>query len=185
MKTTAKTQRATPAPAQTEPAAEWANPTSLKPWAKNPRLNDGEPVNKVAASIERFGFAAPIVARRETREIIAGHTRWKAAQKLGLERVPVRFLDVSESEAHLLALADNRLGELADWDDSMLREALAAYSVDDALLAGWDSTDLLTLEPDEPKPRSKPKDDNHCPNCGRYMSARLMAAQRKRAAGAQ
>lgn len=122
---------------QTASAAEWLAPSELRPWAGNPRRNDGEPVAAVARSIERFGFAAPIVARAETREIIAGHTRWKAAIKLGLERVPVRLLDVSEADAHALALADNRLGELSAWDDDMLRSALAAIEADDRELAGF------------------------------------------------
>ncbi len=125
-----------PAPANDiGPAAEWVAPATLKPWAKNPRKNDGEPVAKVAESIKRFGFAAPIVARKATREIIAGHTRWKAAQQLKLERVPVRFVDVSEREAHLLALADNRLHEI-----------LSSYDLGDVMLAGWTDKDMRELE---------------------------------------
>lgn len=119
-------------------AAEMVDPASLKPWPKNPRKNDGEPVAKVADSIRRFGFAAPIVARLETREIIAGHTRWKAAQQLKLTEIPVRFLDLSEREAHLLALADNRLGELAEWDTPELHRLLASYDIGDQLLAGFE-----------------------------------------------
>jgi len=127
-------------------AAEWVDPSTLKLWAKNPRRNDGEPVVAVAESIKRFGFAAPIVARTATREIIAGHTRWKAAQQLKLDRVPVRFLDISEREAHLLALADNRLGELAEWDTPELQSILASYDLGDQMLAGWDEKDLRELE---------------------------------------
>ncbi len=62
-----------------EPAAVWVDPSDLKPWAKNPRKNDGKPVEQVVDSIRRFGFASPIIARAETREVIAGHTRLKAA----------------------------------------------------------------------------------------------------------
>ena len=135
-----------PIAASKELAAEWVAPSTLKPWAKNPRKNDGMPVEKVAESIKRFGFAAPIVARKATREIIAGHTRWKAATKLNLHTVPVRFLDISEREAHLLALADNRLGELADWDDPQLHEILASYDLGDILMAGWDEKAMRELE---------------------------------------
>jgi DNA modification methylase len=127
-------------------AAEWVDIKTLRPWAKNPRKNDGEPVVKVAESIKRFGFAAPIIARLETREIIAGHTRWKAAQQLKLERVPVRFVDLSEREAHLLALADNRLGELAEWDTPELHELLRSYDLGDQMLAGWVDKDLREME---------------------------------------
>lgn len=63
-------------------AAVYVSPDSLVPWKDNPRKNDGEPVRKVAESIRRFGFGAPILARRDNGEIIAGHTRWKAARDL-------------------------------------------------------------------------------------------------------
>lgn len=128
------------------PAAEMVDPASLKPWPDNPRINEGEPVEKVADSIKRFGFASPIVARRENREIIAGHTRWKAAMKLKLEAVPVRFLDLGEREAHLLALADNRLGELAEWDTPELHALLASYDLPDQMVAGWSEREMRELE---------------------------------------
>lgn len=127
------------------PPAEWVAPDDLNPWPGNPRRNDGKPTEAVAKSIERFGFGAPIVARRENREIIAGHTRWKAARHLGLTEVPVRFLDISEREAHLLALADNRQTELTPWDEPALAEALSDFGLEDAELAGWDSEALGAL----------------------------------------
>ena len=98
-----------------EPAAEWVAVEKLAPWTHNPRKND-ENVKRVIQSIKRFGFAAPIVARKADGEIIAGHTRLKAAQALGLSHVPVRYLDLDPADAHLLALADNRLNELSPWD---------------------------------------------------------------------
>lgn len=124
----------------------WLAPSELTPWKDNPRNNDGEPVAKVAESIKRFGFGAPIVARADNREIIAGHTRWKAAKKLGLARVPVRLLPISEKEAHLLALADNRLTELTGWADAGLHDVLGRYDVADQLLAGWTEKDVRELE---------------------------------------
>lgn len=105
-------------------AAEWVAIMSLKPWAKNPRDN-AKAVEKVMASIAAFGFAAPIVARRETGEIIAGHTRVAAAESLGWDRVPVRYMDgLSDADAAALALADNRLSEEADWNKDLLAEVL-------------------------------------------------------------
>jgi len=95
-------------------ALRWVDPTELTPWERNPRVND-HAVQAVAESIQRFGFSAPIVARTNG-QVIAGHTRLKAALRLELDRVPVRYLDLPEHEAHLLALADNRLGEDAEWD---------------------------------------------------------------------
>ena len=103
-----------------------------------------ESVERVAESIARFGFGAPIVARADNREIIAGHTRWLAAQQLQLERVPVRLLDISEADAHVLALADNRYTELTAWDDS-LGEVLRELSVDDVHFAGWTAREYQKL----------------------------------------
>ncbi len=107
-----------------EPAAVWVAVADLKPWAQNPRDN-AKAVAKVAASIKRFGFATPLIARPETGEVIGGHTRLAAAEKLGLTQVPVRWMPgLSDVEAHALALADNRVGEEADWDESMLADVL-------------------------------------------------------------
>ncbi len=103
-----------------EPAALWVDVAHLKAWDKNPRDND-KAVPEVMASIKRFGFAAPIIAR-PNGEIIAGHTRLKAALELRLPRVPVRYMDLDPAEAHLLALADNRVAEIADWNDDLLMD---------------------------------------------------------------
>ena len=99
--------------------ATWVAIDKLIPWAANPREND-DAVAQVAKSIERFGWGAVILARRANGEIIAGHTRVRAAESLGLKKVPVRYLDISEDEAHALALADNRLGEIAAWSEGLM-----------------------------------------------------------------
>lgn len=127
-----------------ESAAVWMDVGELHPWPENPRLNEGEPIRRVMESIKRFGFGAPIVARTENREIIAGHTRWKAAKALKMARVPVRLLDLDEREAHLLALADNRLTELTEWSDG-LTSVLSSFSLAEASLAGWKEADLDAL----------------------------------------
>ena len=67
------------------------NPNSLKPYKGNPRVND-QAVDAVARSIREFGFRQPIVAD-EKNVIIVGHTRWKAAKKIGLKKVPVHIAD--------------------------------------------------------------------------------------------
>lgn len=130
----------------TEAAAEYVKIESLVPWAKNPRKNDPA-VKEVAESIRRFGFGAPIIARRADGSVIAGHTRLKAAKLLGLETVPVRYLDLSQGEAEALALADNRLGELAEWDDAGLRSVLEGLQEQEVDLSGlgWSEEDLEGL----------------------------------------
>ena len=128
-------------------AAEYVDPKKLVPWEDNPRDNDGA-VQEVRASIERFGFAAPIVARKEDRTVIAGHTRLKAALDLGLKSVPVRFLDISTKQAELLSLADNRLNELAKWDDQGVAQVIHRAMADtdfDAAGLGWDEEELFQI----------------------------------------
>jgi ParB-like chromosome segregation protein Spo0J len=114
----------TPNPKQTEEAAEYVELHKIHPWDQNPR-NNAKAIREVMRSIQRFGFAAPIIARKQDGEIIAGHTRYEAAKRLHLEKVPVRFLDISKDEAHVLALADNRIGEIAEWNDQALRTIIA------------------------------------------------------------
>jgi hypothetical protein len=101
-----------------------------QPWVDNPRAND-KAVAQVAKSIKRFGFGAPVLARRANGAVIAGHTRLKAAIRLGLKKVPVRYLDLDPADAHLLALADNKVGELADWDNDKLAATLHQLKAED------------------------------------------------------
>ena len=127
-------------------AATWEEITSLTPWSQNPRFNENA-VSKVAASIERFGFASPIVARSSDRVIIAGHTRLLAAQQLGMDKVPVRFMDLEPDQAAALALADNKLGEVADWNEDLLADVLNDLNSKDLQLddLGWNNEELETL----------------------------------------
>lgn len=137
-----------------EAAAEWVDRTALKPWDKNPR-NNADNVKRVMESIKRFGFAAPILARKADGEVIAGHTRLLAAEALGMERVPVRYLDLDPGEAHMLAIADNRLTEKSEWDNALLMEQLDAIGLDNAELVGFDSADLDELAKDILREASK------------------------------
>ena len=92
---------------------------SITPYDRNPRLND-HAVNAVAASLQEFGFRQPIVVD-ENYIIIAGHTRWKGAKKLGLKKVPVHVaVDLSPEQVKAYRLADNKTGELAEWDMDIL-----------------------------------------------------------------
>ena len=96
----------------------------LKPYEKNPRKNDGA-VEYVANSIEEFGFKVPIVVDKNN-VIVAGHTRYKAAKKLGLKEVPVIVAnDLSDEQIKAFRLADNKVAEQSEWDFDLLGDELA------------------------------------------------------------
>lgn len=129
----------------TKSAALWVPTVELSAWQQNPRDND-KAVPEVVKSIKRFGFASPIIASPDG-QIIAGHTRLKAALELRMPEVPVRFMDLEPDEAHLLALADNRVGEIADWNDDLLGDVLRELEGDgvDFKDIGWDVDELAEL----------------------------------------
>lgn len=94
---------------------------------KDPRKND-QAVDAVARSIEAFGFNCPIIIGPDNR-ICAGHTRWKAARKLGLKTVPVVKVDELTGEKFLaFNIADNQTARLAQWQDDLLTELLETLS---------------------------------------------------------
>lgn len=123
--------------------AEWVDIGTLTPWDKNPRKNDGA-VKSVAESIKRFGWASPILVREQDNVIIAGHTRYKAAKMLGLDKVLIRRLPLDPAQAKALALADNKLNELAEWDNSTLDEILNELlsEGEDVYLLGWSPEEI-------------------------------------------
>lgn len=114
---------------------------SLRPYEKNPRLND-EAVPIVAESIRRFGFKVPIVIDSEG-VIVAGHTRFKAAQELGLETVPCIVADdLTPEEIKAFRLADNKAAEVAKWDVELLNEELLDLGDSSMELFGFEDPDL-------------------------------------------
>lgn len=121
---------------------------SLIPYANNPRLNDNA-VDAVAASIKEFGFKVPIVVDGEN-VIINGHTRLKAAHKLGLKQVPVIVADdLTPEQVKAFRLADNKTGELAQWDMAKLGIELEGIEDIDMTDFGFDFEDLEEDEPQE------------------------------------
>ena len=107
-----------------------------------------QPVEEVAASIRRLGFGSPIVARPSDHRIVCGHTRHAAALLLGLEVVPVRWLELGDRQAAALALADNKLGEKAAWESRALADVLAelrAHEADLVAFTGFDSAAVDAL----------------------------------------
>jgi len=93
--------------------------SDIKPYEKNPRQNDSA-VDAVATSLKEFGFRQPIVVDTDGM-IIVGHTRWKAAKKLGLTEVPVHVAtDLSPAQIKAYRIADNQTNTLAEWDYDLL-----------------------------------------------------------------
>jgi hypothetical protein len=95
-------------------------PSDLKAYSKNPRIHAPDQIQKIAESIKAFGFINPLIVDHD-RELIAGHGRLAAAKLLGLQRVPVVHLDhLNDAQKKALRIADNRLAELAGWDNDLL-----------------------------------------------------------------
>tara|TARA_R110000868_G_scaffold302253_1_gene562775 strand:+ start:2892 stop:3638 length:747 start_codon:yes stop_codon:yes gene_type:complete len=97
---------------------------SIKPYYNNPRKND-KAVKQVANSIKLYGFNQPIVVDKD-RVIVVGHTRWKAANSLKMTEVPVCFMpdNIEDHKVKAYRIADNKLNELAEWDDEALQKEL-------------------------------------------------------------
>ena len=120
-------------------------PGSLRPYEANPRRND-KAVEAVARSIQEFGFLQPIVADAGG-VIVAGHTRWKAAVRLGLKTVPVLRADgLTPAQVRAYRIADNRLNELAEWDEEKLRSEMAALAAEAPDLCGAVGMSAAELE---------------------------------------
>ncbi len=93
---------------------------SLQPYANNPRKLSDKAITKVANSIKEFGFRQPIVVD-EKNIIVVGHTRYQAARKLGLDKVPVtQIKGLTPEQVNAYRIADNKTNEYADWDDDLL-----------------------------------------------------------------
>jgi DNA modification methylase len=123
---------------------DWIDVADLKPWLKNPRWND-QAVVPVAESIEEFGFGAPIVVQAGSNMIIAGHTRLKAALKLGWKKVPCRILEITDRNAERLAIADNKTNEIADWNEEHLQEIMSAFEPEELENLGFTDQELNDL----------------------------------------
>lgn len=142
----------------------------IKPYENNPRHNDNA-VDAVAASIREFGFKVPLVVDPDG-VIVAGHTRYKAAQKLGLQTVPCLIADdLNEEQINAFRLVDNKSGELAEWDLDALKVELDNIGEIDLSEMGFD----LTLHDEYTEPdiedfgnsaTSGKIETCHCPKCG-------------------
>jgi DNA modification methylase len=133
---------------------------SIRPYENNPRLNDAA-VDAVAASLTSFGWRQPVVVDEEG-VIIVGHTRYKAAKKLGLTEVPVHVaVGLSPAQAKAYRLADNQTAQLSGWDDDKLPlELMALQEMGfDLNLTGFSGDELMELlQPEPGEPLTDPDD---------------------------
>lgn len=123
---------------------EQLNINDIKPYDKNPRKND-KAVDRVANSIKEFGFQQPIVVDKNM-VIVVGHTRYKAAKKLNLSKIPVVIADVSEEKLQAYRIADNKLNELADWDEDLLFEEISEIAINgNEQLTGFSAEEINSI----------------------------------------
>ncbi|MBX3097483.1 MAG: ParB N-terminal domain-containing protein, partial [Fimbriimonadaceae bacterium] len=143
---------------------EYRSIETIQPYEKNPRKNDAA-VAVVAKSIGEFGWRQPIVVD-ENGVIIAGHTRWKAAQSLQQTSVPVHVAEgLTEAQVKALRIADNRSADIAEWDLELLPQELEALQgLDfDLDLLGWTPDELRELMAPAPNPGLVDPDDVPAP----------------------
>jgi ParB-like chromosome segregation protein Spo0J len=154
---------------------EYVPIAKLRPFAGNPRKND-ETVASIIKSIEAFGYTNPILARRENSEIIAGHTRVLALEKLGATEAPVIFLDLSETDARVYSVFDNKSVENTEWDFPKLADLLTEFDGInvDMELTGFAPEEIedIVVGPnfspvsEEEQSRLDQKSPVTCPECG-------------------
>jgi len=96
-------------------------PGDLKPWPGNPRTHSDKQLAKLKASIQKFGFTAPVLVD-EASVILSGHGRVQAAMDLGLPTIPTRIISgLTEAKKRAYVIADNKIAQLSKWDDNLLK----------------------------------------------------------------
>ena len=146
--------------------------SELRAYENNPRLND-RAVEPVAKSIEEFGFKVPILLDKDN-VIIAGHTRLKAAEKLGMTEVPcIMCSDLNPEQVRAFRLADNKVAEFADWDLEKLQIELGDIDMDMEEFGFFelpeiDIDDYLKDKQDKPVEDEEPE-RIQCPHCGEWF----------------
>lgn len=133
----------------------------LIPYANNAKIHGKKQLEKLKESISEFGFLTPCLIDQNFN-IIAGHGRIMAAKELNLKKVPCVYVEgLSEQQRRAYILADNRLGELGEWDMELVAQELNAltdegfnidltgFSIDDSILDGEAVSDVVDKSVDE------------------------------------
>ena len=125
--------------------------SQIRPYENNPRNNEAA-VGPVAQSIKEFGFRVPILIDGKGT-IIAGHTRYEAAKRLGMDKVPcIRVDDLTDAQIKAYRIADNKVAEASSWNDDVLRAEMDALQALDVDLS---STGFSEVELDDLQNRSR------------------------------
>lgn len=118
----------------------YKNIEDIHPYEKNPRRNE-DAIDYVAKSIEQYGFKVPIVIDNKNT-IVAGHTRYKAAKKLGINSIPCIVADdLSDEQIKAYRIADNKVSDFSIWDNALLIEELDSLTED--LFTGFDESEIF------------------------------------------
>ena len=141
----------------------------IKPYENNPRNND-EAVAKVAASITDYGFRVPIIIDND-KVIVAGHTRYKAALKIGCESVPCIVInDLTPEQIRAYRLVDNKTAEYSSWNFEMLEKELKSLDIDISEFEFPDLGETLDISDDDFYTDETVKNVKvksiKCPHCG-------------------
>lgn len=129
----------------------------LQPHPDNPRKGN---VDAIAESIRVNGFYGAIVAQQSTGYILVGNHRWQAAQAVGLKKVPVIYVDVDDTQARKILLADNKTADISVYDDTALAAILSDLS-EQLDGTGWTNDELddllakVAMEADDTPPERK------------------------------
>ncbi len=150
----------------------YKNLEEIKPYENNLRRNDNA-VEYLINSIKEFGFKVPIVVD-SNNIIVAGHTRYKAAQQLDMQKIPCIVVDdLTDEQVKAFRLVDNKVGEMSGWDFSLLQEELESVTDIDLDKFGFfieDNLEKLSVADDDflsDTEITKSKDKTiTCPHCG-------------------
>lgn len=137
------------------------NIKELKPYKNNARLHPKEQIEKIKNSITEFGFITPVIID-ENNTILVGHGRTQAAKELGLTELPYRRItNLTDEQKRAYILADNKLSDIAEWDDELLQMELESISLDmtafgfDDFNIDFEETEIV--EDEIPEPPKEPK----------------------------
>lgn len=149
---------------------EYVDINSIKPYKKNPRKNE-EAIPYVMESIKQFGFKNPVILDKDN-VIVAGHTRIESAKRLGITEIPCIYADdLTDEQIRAFRLADNKVGEIAEWDIDLLDTELDDILNIDMQDFGFFKAEDINLdeffEEKEEQQEEKKEETIICPYCGK------------------